>query len=219
MMSPEMAASTRTALTTLAPGGGCRLVAGTRGDDQLRRGELPGELCAELVIDVDHAQSEPRPRKETRLRVGVGRHGAVIVEMIAREIGERRGMEPHTADAMLIERMRRHFHAHHLGAELPHRGEAAVNGHRIVGGVLRRGEHAREAEPDRPHVGGGPLALAERLRQEPRAGRLAVRAGDAGDRHRLRGLAEEPVGDDSGVLGELRNRSDEHVVSAARQAP
>ena len=92
-------------------------------------------------------------------------------------------------------------------------------GHGIAGGVLGRGEHIREAEPDRPHVGGGSVTLAERLRQEPGAGRLAVRAGDAGDRHGLRGLAEEAVGDGSDVMGELRNGRDEHIVSAAAGKP
>ena len=138
----------RRARTDPRPGQSARaLRAGARGDDQLRRGKLPGELRAELVIDVDHARREPRPGEETRLGVGVGRHGAVIVEMIAREIGERRGMEAHAADPMLIERVRGDLHAHHLGAERPHGGEPAVNGHRIGGGVVGGGEQPGNPNP------------------------------------------------------------------------
>jgi hypothetical protein len=53
--------------------------------------------------------------------------------------------------------------------------------------------------------------MAQRLREQPRASGLAVRAGDAGDRQRLRGAAEESIGDGAGVMPEVRDRSDEHL--------
>src|SRR6185437_1973993 len=170
---------------------------------------------AETIIDVDYPHGEARPGEEARLGIGVGSHRAVIIEMIAREIGERRGMEAHTADPILIERVRGNFHAHRLGAERPHRGKAAVNGHGIARGVLRAGERAREAEPDGAHVGRGTAAMAQRLREEPGARRLAVRAGDAGDRQGLRGAAEEAVGYGSDLTGEMRYGGNEHFMRFA----
>jgi len=46
-----------------------------------------------------------------------------------------------------------------------------------------------------------PAAALQRLGQEPRAGRLAVGAGDAGHGEVLRGRPEEAIGDEAGAGG------------------
>ena len=57
----------------------------------------------------------------------------------------------------------------------------------------------RHSDPERAEVGRRTPAALQRLRQQPRAGRLAVGAGDAGDGEVLRGGAEEAIGDDTGT--------------------
>ncbi len=69
-----------------------------------------GEALAERVVGVDDLRVQPGPREELRLRRAVGRHRAVIVEMVAREIGEQRDVEGDAVDAALIETVRRHLH-------------------------------------------------------------------------------------------------------------
>ena len=100
------------------PGGGARvrLVAAAGDDQPAAAARIDGELAAERVVDVDHARLQVRAREQPRLGGAVVFHGAVIVEMIARQVGERGGAEAHGADARLVERVRGHFHRDAGGA-------------------------------------------------------------------------------------------------------
>jgi hypothetical protein len=83
--------------------------------DDVRRAEAVGEnlatcaardvdqALAERVIGVDHSDFQLRPREELRLGCAVGGHRAVIIEMIARQIGEQGDIERHAADASLFD--------------------------------------------------------------------------------------------------------------------
>ena len=100
---------------------------------------------------------ERRPAEQPRLGRAVGRHVAVIVEMIAREIGERRGVEAHAGAALLIERVRGDFHGH---------------------GVERRARAAAPAADARsPHRAWCAQRGAARRRRRRRACRCRRRAG------------------------------------------
>ena len=122
-------------------------------------------------------------------------HGVVVVEMVAREVGEGGGAEAHAVDALLIERVARDLHAHALGTVRMQLRELAVHAHGIGRGVHSGGDLGRYAHSESSDVGGRPPAPLERLREQPRAGGLAVGAGDAGDRELLRRRVEEAVGD------------------------
>ena len=60
----------------------------------------------------EHGQAQAGAAEQLRLGLGIGRHAAVIVEVIAAEIGEHRGIEGHGRDPVLVQRVRRNLHGH-----------------------------------------------------------------------------------------------------------
>jgi hypothetical protein len=57
------------------------------------RGEFVRQRGAPLVVDVDHRRAQARPVEERTLGGPVGSHAAVVVEMVAREVGEQRDVD------------------------------------------------------------------------------------------------------------------------------
>ncbi len=71
--------------------------------------------------------------------------------------------------------------------------------------MLGRGHCRRPSVTQRSHVGGGPSAELQGLRQQPGTGGLAVGPGDAGHRQSLRWRTEETIRDAAGPLTQLWN--------------
>ena len=126
--------------------------------------------------------------------------------MVARQVREDAGGEPHVGDAVQHERVRRDFHRAGLAAALrPFRAAAA--GFPEASGVVCDASRSSAAAgptrnvtvPSRPH--GRPAASKHRRQQIGRR-RLAVGAGDADDRQRLARMAVE----DRGQFGERQPR-------------
>jgi hypothetical protein len=69
---------------------------------------------AERILEVEHGVLESRPAKQLRFRFPIARHGAVIIEVVAREIGEHRHVELDAGDTVLVQAYGRHFHAHRI---------------------------------------------------------------------------------------------------------
>ena len=101
---------------------------------------------------------EPRPGEELRLRRAVGRHRAVVVEMVAREVGEQRDVERDAVDAALVEAVRRHFHRDRARARRLEAREQLVQ--RAASGVVcvAGRERADEAVAERADDRGAPAA-------------------------------------------------------------
>ena len=142
-----------------------RLMAAAGDHDAATAARVEGELPAEGVVDIDHARHQVFAREQPRLGGAVAVHRAVIVEMIAREVGEHRGLEPHGTHARLVERMRGDFHRHVHGAFTAQLVQRALHGNRVTGGQRARGEPLRATGADGAHVARGPARGFERLRQ------------------------------------------------------
>jgi hypothetical protein len=153
-----------------------------RRDDQPPVAGAPRQLAAKGIVDVDDARGEARPIEQLRLGRRVGFHRAVVVQMIAREIGESGRVETHAADARLIERVRGNLHRDACRAVRAQLRELPVNAHRVRRRVRALRQRARLSESERADVARAPSGDGERLREQVGAGRLAVRARDAGDR-------------------------------------
>ena len=69
------------------------------------RTHLSGQIRPDRIIHIDHRQAQPGNPEQARLGIRIGLHAAVIVLMITTQIGEYRGMERHTGDAVLVQRM------------------------------------------------------------------------------------------------------------------
>ena len=115
--------------------------------------------------------------KQARLGGAVGGHVAVIIEMIAREIGEERAVEINAGDAVLIEPDRGHFHCNRIDARALEVAQLRVQPDRVRCRIDERLQAARsitERTDDRAPA----AAVPERLREPLTARRLAVGARD-----------------------------------------
>ena len=152
------------------------------------------QALAVLVFDVD--DHEPRrlhsqSLKQNGLRLEVALHRAVIVEMIARQVGEHRHFERNPENPLLLQSVRRNFQ-HRLGASDVHRlGEDLVQFESFGRGVGSGKGLVSDAVLDRADQ----RDLAPRGPQHPaqdeRRRGLAVGAGDSGDRQLLGRMAVE----------------------------
>jgi hypothetical protein len=76
------------------------------------------EFCAVGIICVDHCHRffpkriRSQIQEPFRFRLEISIESAVIIEMILREVGERRGVETQPIDAVLLQAMTGRFHRH-----------------------------------------------------------------------------------------------------------
>ena len=115
--------------------------------------------------------------------------------MIARKIGEQRGIERDPVHATLIEPVGRDFHRDQRDAGIAKLRERLMHGANVGRRLQRRRERTHLADAERPHERCAPSAGFGGLRDPVRAGRLSVRAGDADDRQRSRRLPVNGIGD------------------------
>jgi hypothetical protein len=73
--------------------------------------------------DVDRGTVTERGREEPTLGRGVGVERSVVVEVVLREVREAHDREARAVDAVLIERVRRHFHRDRLHTGVTHARE------------------------------------------------------------------------------------------------
>jgi hypothetical protein len=103
-----------------------RLLAG--GDNEMRARRILREPRTELIIDVDHARDESRGLEQQCFRRAVFLHRAVVIEVVACEVGEYGRVETHAVHTPLLESVRGHFHPHAFRAELAQFFKLSVHG-------------------------------------------------------------------------------------------
>ena len=133
-----------------------------------RRVEPVGELAAEAVAHVDHGARSPGDAEQARLRRAVGLERAVVVEVVAREVGEHGGVEAHRRHAVLVQRVRGHLQPHRARAGVARRGQPPLHAHRVGRREARVRGASGAAEAERAEV---PAAAADEfggLRQQVR---------------------------------------------------
>ena len=141
-----------------------------------------GKARAHRVADVDDRVLEPGQLEQPRLRVGVALHGLVVVEVIAAQVAECSDPHPHAVDALLVERVRGDLHRDVRRAGIRERAQLPVQRDDVGRRQRAARDVGREAGAERAEVGAAPREARGRRREEPGAGRLAVRARDARDR-------------------------------------
>ncbi len=123
--------------------------------------------------------------KQPLLRGAIRLHVAMVVEVVAGEVGERRRGDHDAVETELREAMARRLERDMVDAALRQLAEIAVEGNRVGGGQCPRAApgrryHAESAEARRRAAEGGPDLAREMCDRG-----LAVGAGDRGDRPRL----------------------------------
>ena len=137
------------------------------------------EPAPERIVQVDDGMAQRRPREELRLRRAVAGERPVIVEMVAREIGEERHVEGDTRQPVLHEADRRNLQADGLCAGTHEPRERAMQPQRIRCRIRRRPQPSRCPVAQRADRRTGTTGCAQRLREPLAARRLAVSAGNA----------------------------------------
>ena len=109
------------------------------------------------VVGVHHGSRRMGRREQRGLRLEVGLHRGMEVEVVLREVREGRDVEPHPPDPVLRERVGRHLHRHARDAGLTHPRQQPMQVGRLGGRARQRDRFAVDAgavRPDhaRPHA-------------------------------------------------------------------
>ena len=88
-----------------------------------RAAQISGQLGAGLVVEIDHGGAVARQQLGEQPRLGreIGRHVVVIIEMIARQVGEGGGFELQPVEPELVEPVARGFERDMIDAALRQR--------------------------------------------------------------------------------------------------
>jgi hypothetical protein len=135
------------------------------------------------VVGIEHggAFALHQLGEEAALGVEIAVHLAVVVEMVARQVGECGGGDAHAVEAKLIEAVARGFHRQALDAVLGQRRQAGVQLDRV-----RRGQRGGRClvvrdQPECAQAGGLEAGVPPNLAGEIGHRCLAVGAGHGGD--------------------------------------
>jgi hypothetical protein len=157
-------------------------------------GRTRGELRAKGVVDVEHAVTDALEVEQPRLGCAVTFHVAMEVEMVTRQVREQRRVKAQRLDAMLHECMRRDLDRGRTGAGRAETRQLALHPHRIRRRQLAGLERPAYGGTQCSKVSAAQSAVVQRLREQPRAGGLAVGAGDADDIEGTGRFIEEAAG-------------------------
>ena len=94
------------------------------------------KLGSPLVVDADNAASRIVVREQQRLRLEVRLERVVVVEVVLRQVGERRHRETRIPRAAQIERMGADLHGDAIAFRIAHAREQMLQVARLGGGVL-----------------------------------------------------------------------------------
>ncbi len=151
----------------------------------LERGidHLPGIA----VVDADHRRAAWLHQRIEQADLGgeIGLDARVIVEMVARQIGESADGNTHAVEPALVEAVRRGFQRQMSDALARQLIEGAMQFDRVRRGERAVGFPARRHHADGAEAGGGVAEVRPNLPGEGGDRGLAAGAGDGGDGSRL----------------------------------
>ena len=175
---------------------------------------------AQRIFGIHHRRAEPGPAEKDFLRIRIGFHGVVVVEMVAREVREDPDAKVRARKPPLLEADRARLNGEGLRAITREPCVKAFERHGIGRRQVRRRDlPAVEEDPHRADYGSRGAQLRKELAEPERARRLPVRAGDGNARHLLRGVAVKERGDLAEARGKVRDRERRHrIVFAPRRS-
>ena len=133
--------------------------------------------------------------EQPQLGQPIGLERAVVVEVVARQVGEAGRREPHAVQPELVEPVRRGLQGRRLHPVARQPGQRVREGHRVRRGQAGFAAAVRTDHAERAEAGAAPAGSRKNLAQEVGGAGLAVGAGDGDDRARLAArLAALPAG-------------------------
>ena len=146
---------------------------------RIRTPHAGNHVGAEFVVEIEYRVLERRPAEEPGLRRAVTTHRAVIVEVVARDVGQQRDVEFDSGEPVLLDAVRGNFHAHRTGAAPDEFIERAMQPHRVRRGVQRCLQCAGKTAAEHADHRAFAARARERLRDPVAARSLPIGAGDA----------------------------------------
>ncbi len=168
-------------------------------------------MPTEIVVEVDHAALQIIPGEQLGLGLGVRLHGAVIIQMIAGQVGHHRDVERQRRDAALIQAVGRDFHGHGFGAGLFQVAQGRLHGDRIRRGVQAAFQCAIEAGTQGADDAAMLAEQIQRLRDQLGHAGLAVGAGHANQVQVMARLTVKTPGDVRQLRRQAFDRNQRHV--------
>ncbi|MNO99982.1 hypothetical protein D3C76_917670 [compost metagenome] len=178
--------------------------------DQPRLALVGGQLPAELVVEVDHAAFQVIPVKQPGLGFAVGLHGAVIIQVIAGQVGHHCHIERQGSHAPLIQAMGRNFHRHGLGPGLFQVRQGRLHGNRVRRGVQAAFQRPIETRTERADQAAVLAEQVQRLGDQLSHAGLAVGTGHAHQVQVMAWLAIKTPGDVRQLSRQTFDRNQRH---------
>ena len=176
------------------------------------RGGEPGTLG---VVEVDHRRTQAGPGEELGLGLPVGRHVAVVVEMVLGEVGEHGQGDAGTGQAVLGDADRRRLDRAGREAAVSEIAQGVLQRHRVGRGQAGGHLLAGLADAQGADHAAAPLQPGERLGDPPGGRGLAVGAGDGDDIEPFARHAEKAAGEFAGGRLQAAHGSDAGLVLEA----
>ena len=149
------------------------------------------------IVEIDDGCAQTRPSEEHRLGIGIGLHAAVIVEMVASQVGVDRDRNARAVEPMLMQPDRRRLDGNRLVASLGKARKKRLHSEGIGRGepglLERPGASGTQRADDRA----GTTQALQALRNPLAATGLAIGAGDRNHIKRSGGMIMIDIGDGS----------------------
>ena len=163
--------------------------------DQPRLMGRASQLAAKDVVQIDHPATQIRPGEQFGLGGAVGFHRTVIVEVIARQVGEHCHVEVQCGYAALLQAVGGNFHGHGASTGLLEVGKDGLHRYRIRRGVAAAFQSLMEAGTQGADDTATLAKQVQGLGQQLADAGLAVGAGDANQTQSAARLTVETPGD------------------------
>ena len=180
----------------------------------IQRAQFFGQRGALRVVDVEHRRAQAGPAEQLALGQPVGVHAAVVVQVVAREVGEQRDVDQRRIQPVFVQADGRGFERAGGKTGVGKTAEGGVQRHRVGRGQAGEVHRAGLTNAQRTDHAAAPAQRRQRLRHPPRGGGLAVGAGGGHDVQPRTGLAVEVVRDRAGGGLQARQRGDARVFEA-----
>ena len=176
-------------------------------------GRLAGQLGAEFIVKIDDCRAQAGPGEQLFLGGGIRLHAAVIVEMIAREVGENGDVNTHAVHPAFFNTDRAGFQGAGRRAGTTKLGEIAHQRRRFRGGETSFDQGIGKTGTERPDDGAGLwITLGDALADR----RLAVGAGNRNQRQPFARMTIDRMGQGAGNWTQILNRQ---VCCGQRRIP
>ncbi|MNQ61209.1 hypothetical protein D3C85_755200 [compost metagenome] len=179
--------------------------------NQARLALVSNQRPTELVIKVDDPALQVVPAEQPGFRLAVGLHGAVVIQVIARQVGQHSHIKCQRTDTPLVQAMGRHFHGDGLGTGLFQVGQGRLNGDGVRRGVQAAFQRAMETAAQGAHDAAVLPQQVQRLRDQLGHTGFTVGAGHANQVQVTARLAIKAPGDIGQLRGQALHRNQWHI--------